>query len=97
MDFCPGIYDGKNEPPMKFGDEPVVEDSSKFENIVCSACKKDDRDANILICEECFEGYHYDTCLSPPLSELPKEHEQWYCPKCSVRPILGIFTVFLTI
>uniref|UniRef100_A0A915M2R6 Uncharacterized protein n=1 Tax=Meloidogyne javanica TaxID=6303 RepID=A0A915M2R6_MELJA len=35
----------------------------------------------LLTCERCPSSYHA-YCLSPPLKELPNEHEDWICPRC---------------
>jgi chromodomain-helicase-DNA-binding protein 4 len=36
----------------------------------------------LLLCERCPSSYHA-YCLSPPLKELPNEHAEWICPRCS--------------
>jgi hypothetical protein len=53
----------------------------------CAACwsnesNQDDPGAPaMLLCDGCEKGFH-TTCLVPPLTAVPPEHESWYCPQC---------------
>ena len=80
-----GLYDGVHEPPMELLEDLLAD--PPVDNIVCSNCKRDEREDFILICDECMCGYHYDTCLKTNLDSVPKG--QWFCDNCSERPILG--------
>lgn len=46
----------------------------------CKVCSGKNNWEEILLCDECDNGYHIG-CLSPPLTEIPQEDE-WYCPQC---------------
>lgn len=46
----------------------------------CKVCFGKNNWEEILLCDECDDGYHIG-CLTPPLTEIPKEDE-WYCPQC---------------
>eukprot|EP00854_Cymbomonas_tetramitiformis_P017026 gene17026-20244_t len=46
----------------------------------CQVCKKVNRPASILLCDDCNQGYH-SACLQPKLTRVPTE-EFWYCPRC---------------
>ncbi|TMW56362.1 hypothetical protein Poli38472_006372 [Pythium oligandrum] len=49
----------------------------------CSACKRNDSYASLLLCDnDCGREYH-TFCLSPPLSKIPEG--DWYCPRCLRR------------
>jgi len=48
--------------------------------LACSVCREMGRDAEMLLCDRCDQGFHLD-CLVPPLSAVPKG--RWYCPGCS--------------
>ncbi|KAK3281814.1 hypothetical protein CYMTET_10410 [Cymbomonas tetramitiformis] len=50
------------------------------EDARCQVCKKADRPASILLCDDCNQGYHL-ACLQPKLTRVPTE-EFWYCPRC---------------
>ncbi|KAK3279661.1 hypothetical protein CYMTET_12460 [Cymbomonas tetramitiformis] len=50
------------------------------EDARCQVCKKADRPASILLCDDCNQGYHLG-CLQPKLTRVPSE-EFWYCPRC---------------
>uniref|UniRef100_A0A183BL78 PHD-type domain-containing protein n=1 Tax=Globodera pallida TaxID=36090 RepID=A0A183BL78_GLOPA len=47
----------------------------------CRVCNEHDF---LLICSRCPSSYHA-YCLSPPLPELPNEHEDWVCPRCQTQ------------
>lgn len=53
----------------------------KLDDMPCMICKKveDSDDNQMLLCDECNRGCHV-LCLTPPLTEVPKE--EWYCPEC---------------
>lgn len=46
----------------------------------CRVCFGKNNVENMLLCDECDDGYHIG-CLNPPLTEIPEE-EEWYCPSC---------------
>uniref|UniRef100_A0A914HC26 Chromodomain-helicase-DNA-binding protein 4 n=1 Tax=Globodera rostochiensis TaxID=31243 RepID=A0A914HC26_GLORO len=47
----------------------------------CRVCNEHDF---LLICSRCPSSYHA-YCLSPPLPEMPNEHEDWVCPRCQTQ------------
>ena len=51
-----------------------------IEQIRCKYCGADDREDTLLICEQCGDSYHYDTCLSQPLPGVPEG--DWFCSDC---------------
>ena len=55
-------------------EDPVVVDP----DLMCVVCERPDDDSKLLVCD-CKAGYHI-YCLSPPLTEVPKE--DWLCPRC---------------
>ena len=48
---------------------------------ICENCGMGDNDAQVLLCESCYNGYH-TYCLDPPLKDVPDN--DWHCPKCLV-------------
>ena len=45
----------------------------------CVVCGEKKGAATMLLCDQCQRGWHM-TCLTPPLSMLPKG--EWICPRC---------------
>ena len=43
------------------------DNAAASENICCRNCLNSDRDAMIVLCDECDAAYHMDTCLDTPL------------------------------
>lgn len=56
----------------------------------CRVCKDG---GELLCCEQCPSAYHV-YCLNPPLTRVPDE--EWYCPRCAVRPLKGKVSKILT-
>ena len=46
----------------------------------CQICKSPGRQATMLLCDYCLEGYHMG-CLDPAVKEVPKG--VWLCPSCT--------------
>lgn len=46
----------------------------------CHACKRDDKDDDLLECEMCENAFHR-TCLDPPLDSIPDG--EWFCTECT--------------
>jgi hypothetical protein len=65
--------------------ECLVPDSPVDEGM-CAACGSGQAPHTILLCDECNAGFHYDTCLDPPLrlSDIPAG--EWFCPTCDGAP-----------
>lgn len=61
---------------LKCKDHPT----RKCKECGCQVCFGKNNWEEILLCDECDDGYHIG-CLTPPLKEIPQEDE-WYCPKC---------------
>lgn len=51
----------------------------------CEFCKKNDNDAEFILCDECDDAYHW-ACLDPPLLAPPHEDIEWLCPNCLKMP-----------
>jgi hypothetical protein len=49
------------------------------EHTVCEVCKSSEREAEIMLCDDCDAEYHI-FCLQPPLPKVPEG--TWYCPQC---------------
>jgi len=47
----------------------------------CEVCGYEDREEVMLLCDSCNLGFHYDTCIHPPLRCVPRG--QWFCSTCS--------------
>lgn len=96
-DTCPRAYHlvcfdpDLEEPPEGFWSCPhceangsqnkAIEPETEPGNMqICRICNE----ANfLLMCEQCPSSYHA-FCLTPPLTELPKEFlKSWICPRCS--------------
>ena len=70
------------------GEDPVgsVDDTGGADESdkTCEACGgADSGEGNwMLLCDgECGGGFHM-SCLSPPLTELPPEEDEWFCSSC---------------
>lgn len=50
-----------------------------FESVSCQVCHDATDDHYLLICDECYRGYH-TYCLRPVVVNIPREI--WLCPKC---------------
>ncbi|XP_065198201.1 tyrosine-protein kinase BAZ1B-like isoform X2 [Sycon ciliatum] len=49
------------------------------ENARCKICRKKSDDVNMLLCDDCNQGFHI-YCLRPVLHKIPSGH--WACPSC---------------
>uniref|UniRef100_A0A915MVX4 PHD-type domain-containing protein n=1 Tax=Meloidogyne javanica TaxID=6303 RepID=A0A915MVX4_MELJA len=67
----------QNGPPSR---DEAAADATPGNMDTCKVCSERDF---LLTCERCPSSYHA-YCLSPPLKELPNEHEDWICPRCQV-------------
>lgn len=47
----------------------------------CHECGSKENPDQQIMCDECDLPYHL-YCLKPPLTCMPDESEEWYCPKC---------------
>ncbi|KAK3283800.1 hypothetical protein CYMTET_8518 [Cymbomonas tetramitiformis] len=45
----------------------------------CEVCRREDGEAEMLLCDTCNRGYHI-WCLQPALTQIPEG--EWQCPKC---------------
>jgi len=50
----------------------------------CQRCHSPDRAADMLLCDGCGDGWHFD-CLPVPLPGIPEG--DWYCPKCKAPDV----------
>ena len=48
----------------------------------CRICFSKDDTEETLLCDGCDSEYHL-YCLDPPLSSMPKDDDEWYCPACT--------------
>ena len=48
----------------------------------CRICFSKGDTEETLLCDGCDSEYHL-YCLDPPLSSLPKDDDEWYCPACT--------------
>lgn len=51
-----------------------------IEGIRCEFCGCDDREETLLICDQCGNSFHFDTCLPQPLRSIPEG--DWFCSDC---------------
>ena len=64
------------------------EDVPEFDELwLCENCGSGTREDYLLLCDGCDLAYHYDTCLTPPLSSVPRG--RWYCPTCTSAGLGG--------
>ena len=47
---------------------------------LCESCGSGGREDYLLLCDGCDLAYHYDTCLNPALTAVPRG--RWFCPTC---------------
>ena len=51
----------------------------------CQVCNSPSLADTMLLCDQCYKGYHM-SCLRPPLLSIPED--DWYCPNCHSSPAL---------
>ncbi|PNT73323.1 PHD finger protein 21B isoform X1 [Brachypodium distachyon] len=49
---------------------------------LCRVCHSNTDDDQIILCDDCDEGYHL-YCLTPPYTSVPEG--EWYCPFCTME------------
>ncbi|XP_075067919.1 E3 ubiquitin-protein ligase UHRF1-like [Mixophyes fleayi] len=54
---------------------------TKCRMCACHVCGGKQDPGKQLLCDECDMAFHM-YCLNPPLSSLPQDDEDWYCPDC---------------
>lgn len=54
----------------------------QLEQYNCCVCQEGDREAQLLLCDECDDAYH-TFCLVPPLPDVPRG--DWRCPQCVAK------------
>ena len=59
--------------------EPVAL-ASDSEDLVCAKCGEGDDECNLVLCDECPQGFHV-YCLRPKLPSVPRG--AWRCPDCA--------------
>ena len=70
------------------GQNDAPEDVPEFDELwLCENCGSGTREDYLLLCDGCDLAYHYDTCLTPPLSSVPRG--RWYCPTCTLAGLGG--------
>ena len=53
------------------------------DDTACVVCGDTERGDEMLLCDGCDKrGAHHLYCLDPPLTFLPEEDQEWFCPKC---------------
>ncbi|KAM4027113.1 E3 ubiquitin-protein ligase UHRF1-like [Anomaloglossus baeobatrachus] len=82
----PGSADQSAEPPPRRQNGPECKQCKDNPRIKCRMCachvcggKQDPGEQ--LLCDECNMAFHI-YCLDPPLTSLPQDDEDWYCPEC---------------
>ncbi len=53
-----------------------------FDSTVCQICSTDKDDNQVVICDNCHNGFHM-YCLRPVMVNIPKE--DWFCSACSSK------------
>lgn len=56
------------------------------DDLACESCRSPHHKADMLVCDNCSEGWHI-WCLTPPLAEVPPEDVPWLCPKCKAAGV----------
>jgi hypothetical protein len=56
------------------------------EDLACEGCGSPHHEADMLLCDNCLEGWHI-WCLTPPLQRVPPEEEPWLCAKCKAAGV----------
>ncbi|XP_073533462.1 E3 ubiquitin-protein ligase UHRF1-like [Phyllobates terribilis] len=82
----PGCSDQSSEPPPKRQNGPECKHCKdnpcvKCRMCACHVCGGKQDPGEQLLCDECDMAFHI-YCLDPPLTSLPQDNEDWYCPEC---------------
>jgi hypothetical protein len=56
------------------------------DDLACEGCHSPYHEADMLVCDNCLEGWHI-WCLTPPLDKVPPEEEPWLCDKCKAAGV----------
>lgn len=56
------------------------------DDLECQGCGSPQYEAEMLVCDNCLEGWHI-WCLSSPLARVPPEDEPWLCGKCKAAGV----------
>lgn len=56
------------------------------DDLACEGCHSPYHEADMLVCDNCLEGWHI-WCLTPPLDKVPPEEEPWLCEKCKAAGV----------
>ncbi|XP_072010415.1 E3 ubiquitin-protein ligase UHRF1-like [Engystomops pustulosus] len=84
----PGSSEQSAEPPPKRQNGPECKHCKDNPRVKCRMCachvcggKQDP--GKQLLCDECDMAFHM-YCLDPPMTSLPQDDEDWYCPECRI-------------
>ncbi|XP_069815523.1 E3 ubiquitin-protein ligase UHRF1-like [Dendropsophus ebraccatus] len=82
----PGSSAQSSEPPPKRQNGPECKHCkdnprAKCRMCACHVCGGKQDPGKQLLCDECDMAFHM-YCLDPPLTSLPQDDEDWYCPDC---------------
>ena len=72
---------------------PEAAREDEDEDIPCKVCGNRRQDAQMLLCDNCDDGYHI-FCLKPPLNAVPPG--RWYCDICKTSSIEDITSKQIT-
>ena len=72
---------------------PEAAREDEDEDIPCKVCGNRRQDAQMLLCDNCDDGYHI-FCLKPPLNAVPPG--RWYCDICKSSSIEDITSKQIT-
>lgn len=61
--------------------KPQCKVQTEEERQTCQVCRDPREPESTLICDLCDHGYHIN-CLSPRLSQLPDDEQEWHCYSC---------------
>ena len=84
---CDREYTNDTDMTISIDDSEEDEDDDQIDQLTCVYCESSERESKILLCDECNEGYHMDSCLEVPLDKTPQG--SWHCPSCAIQHILG--------
>ena len=77
--YCP---DHREAAPKEHQENEVLSDESYVADYFCSVCKSGLDEHQIVICDNCDNGFHAN-CHDPPveLEELEQDSD-WFCTAC---------------